>query len=138
MRVLVVCMCLVACVIGQPQQVDPQEPQPQTSVVKNLQQPFNDIPLKTLFDHMNDPTTVKFYVECITETGSCDKIGNALQNLIYDQQRAGQFCHGCTKCERERVQYVMDKLKTDYRDLACKIQQKLRWVGLFGDTNPCA
>ncbi|XP_069163078.1 uncharacterized protein [Procambarus clarkii] len=140
MRVLVtVCVVVVASVVAQ----ELEQPQEQQALVvpeaiQALREPLTALPLSDLFTNMQNPTTVKFYVDCVTGEGTCDKFGKALQHLMSDQQRVQQLCYGCSKCEKEKLQYVMDTLKTNYKPLACQVQTFLKWNGLFGTPSPCA
>ncbi|XP_053650129.1 uncharacterized protein [Cherax quadricarinatus] len=141
MRVLVAAcvVCVVVCVAGQEQ--EPTQAQQEVAVpdaIRKLRQPFTELPLTELVSNLKNPATVKFYVECVIEAGTCDNIGKALQNLMRDQQRVSQLCYGCSQCEMEKLRYALDVLKNDYKELACQVQNFVQINGLFGSTNPCA
>ncbi|XP_047486760.1 uncharacterized protein LOC125037605 [Penaeus chinensis] len=107
-----------------------------SSAFQKLRSPITEVPLAEMFKLMNNRNDIKFYVDCVTEKGSCNSIGKAMQSLILDVQGGGEICRGCSECEMERVQYMLDTLRTEYTDLACQIQTYLK-KPIFAGQNPC-
>ncbi|XP_064111456.1 uncharacterized protein LOC135218947 [Macrobrachium nipponense] len=57
-------------------------------------------------------------------------------DILTDHIPGQNLCHGCTDCERERLDYVIDIVKEKYPKHACAVQNSLK-KNLFG-TSVCA
>ncbi|XP_042888454.1 uncharacterized protein LOC122263876 [Penaeus japonicus] len=137
MQILAVATCMILLTgssTGLPQ--DTQRGARVSSAFQKLRSPITEVPLAEMFKLMNNRNNIKFYVDCVTEKGSCNNIGKAMQSLILDVQAGGEICRGCSDCELDRVQYMLDTLRTEYTDLACQIQNYLRRP-IFAGRNPC-
>ncbi|XP_042232174.1 uncharacterized protein LOC121873006 [Homarus americanus] len=132
--------CAVALVLvsvgAKPQESSANLQKP--SLHQQLRAPLTELPLLTLVTNMQKQSDVIFYTDCITGKTPCTAIGKALQTLVLDQRNSGRLCGGCTQCEIDRVKYVMDVLKRDYKPQACQIQTHLQWNGLFGTPDVCS
>ncbi|XP_042888459.1 uncharacterized protein LOC122263882 [Penaeus japonicus] len=101
-----------------------------------LRKPLTNIDFNTLKSNMSNRSTVEFYVQCVINGESCDRVGNALRNLLVSEFQGRDMCYDCTDSERQRVQYVIDVLHSDHKDLACDVH-KFSKFPLFGGKNPC-
>jgi len=122
-------VAVLACVGAQQQNAVP-------AAIQKLRAPLTNISLKELYDNMNNANTVEFYTNCVLGDGSCNHVGAALRHLLVDLRPNQEICYGCTSCQRERVQYVLDVLRTKYTLQACKIQNALKRP-VFDGGNPC-
>ncbi|XP_066943018.1 uncharacterized protein [Macrobrachium rosenbergii] len=104
--------------------------------IQLLRQPLTSISLREMYNNMNNNNTVTFYTNCVTG-GTCDRVGAALRHFLVDLIPGQDICNGCNPCERERVQYVLDTMKEQYPEQACKVQTTLQ-KPIFSGGNPCA
>ncbi|XP_068216464.1 uncharacterized protein [Palaemon carinicauda] len=104
--------------------------------IQLLRQPLTSISLRDMFSNMNNNNTVNFYTNCVTG-GTCDRVGAALRHFLVDLIPGQEICTGCNPCEKERVQYVLDTMREQYPEQACKVQTTLQ-KPIFSGSNPCA
>ncbi|XP_066943003.1 uncharacterized protein [Macrobrachium rosenbergii] len=120
-----VVVALLAALVSS--QVNAQVP----DAIKKLREPLTKISLREMFTNMENPNTVTFYTKCVIGEATCDRVGHALKHILTDHIPGQNICHGCTDCEKERLDYVMDIVKEKYPKHACAVQNSLK-KNLFG------
>ncbi|XP_064112671.1 uncharacterized protein LOC135219658 [Macrobrachium nipponense] len=125
-----VVVALLAALVSS--QVNAQVP----DAIRKLREPLTKISLREMFTNMENPNTVTFYTKCVIGEATCDRVGHALKHILTDHIPGQNLCHGCTDCERERLDYVIDIVKEKYPKHACAVQNSLK-KNLFG-TSVCA
>ncbi|XP_068216463.1 uncharacterized protein [Palaemon carinicauda] len=123
-KTTVILACLVALASAQSNAQVPE-------AIKKLREPLTKISLRDMFTNMNNPNTVTFYTKCVIGEATCDRVGHALKHILSDHIPGQNLCHGCTECERDRLNYVMDVVKEKYPKHACAVQNSLK-KNIFG------
>ncbi|KAK7063144.1 hypothetical protein SK128_014481 [Halocaridina rubra] len=103
---------LMTCIQGE------QSQRHVSSVIAGLQAELTKVTVPQIRQTVASSNDVRFYVKCIVDEGSCDRLGKALQSFLKDS-RGG--CRGCRQCERERVKYVL-------RNVYCKHNSNVKTI----------